>query len=262
MESGSTLLCRSETGPEILKTKAMKIFLSGYGRMGKAVETAALKENHQIIGYADRQIDWETKKSTWLQADVVIDFSLPDVAYDNIRRCFNHHIPVVIGTTGWLKFLPQVRKQCDADNQSLFFAPNFNIGINLMMYVSRQLAGLLDNQPQYRLSVEETHHIHKMDAPSGTAIKIAEDIIAQINRYKQWKSGTAQSEGVLPVISHRKGEVIGTHSLEADSEFDTITLTHKAKSREGFANGAIKAAEFLQGKTGFYTMEQMLLNKF
>lgn len=236
----------------------MKIVISGYGKMGKEVEKAALLRHHAIIAKPDRDDDWDKLKAQIENADVVIDFSMPGVVVDNIYRCFDLGLPVVTGTTGWYDRLDEVAERCDQKTGSLFYAPNFSMGVNLFFKVNEYLARLISSVEGYRAHIEETHHVQKLDAPSGTAIKTAEGIIANNQHIKKWVGHETDKPGELPVISFREGEVPGTHVVAWDSDADRITLKHEAKNRSGFALGAVLAAEFLNGKKGVFTMQDLL----
>ena len=234
----------------------MKIALLGYGKMGHEVEKAALARQHEIVVTIDNATEWTERTPLLKKADIAIDFSQPDQAVANIMRCFDLHIPIVVGTTAWYDHLPEIRQRCEAEGQGLFYAPNFSIGMNIMFCLNRQLAQLAGRYG-YRLSLTETHHIHKLDKPSGTAVKIANDIIAVSHDYDSW-SLEAQADRVLPITAIREGEVNGIHSVTAQCGADQLTLTHEAFNRQGFAQGAIAAAEFLIGKHGCFTMDDLI----
>ncbi len=234
----------------------MNVIVSGYGRMGKAVEAVCLQRGHKVVAIVDGPDDWarirpETKA-------VVIDFSLPDAAVQNILRCFRLHLPVVSGTTGWYDQLESVTRACAQANGTLMYAPNFSLGVNIFFHINKMLARAMASAEGYRVSLSETHHIHKLDAPSGTALRLADDILSLHPKLKTWKNAPADDPEVLPVISYRKGEVPGTHEVVYDSEVDTLSLKHEAKSRKGFALGAVLAAEFVHDKKGVFTMEDYL----
>ena len=236
----------------------MKIIISGYGRMGKEVEAIALQRGHVIVAKIDRPEEWEQFETLWTQADVVVDFSQPDVVVENLKRCFKAEIPVVTGTTGWYGQMEEVARECKVQNGTLFYAPNFSIGVNLFFRANRQLAKLMAGVEGYSVHIEETHHIHKLDAPSGTAIKIAEGIMMENPQPEKWVNEISDKKSELSIVSKREGKVTGTHEVVYDSEVDTITLKHEAKNRSGFALGAVLAAEFVQGKLGIFTMDDLL----
>lgn len=234
----------------------MKIALLGYGKMGHEVEKNALALGHEIVVTIDNEQEWNERLEFLKKADVAIEFSQPDQAFANINRCFDLHLPIVVGTTAWYDRLDEVKKRCLSEGQSLFYAPNFSIGMNMVFMMNKQLARFAE-QYGYSLKVAETHHIHKLDKPSGTAAKLANDIIAENSHYQRWSIEEPYSDSVLPIEVTREGEVFGIHSITAQSSADRITLTHEAFSREGLAKGALAAAQFLIGKTGVFTMESL-----
>lgn len=245
--------------------------------MGHEVEQVALQRGHKIIARIDNSSELEnlktlkSEKRSDSEGVVAIEFSTPATALNNIYRCFDMNIPVVCGTTAWYQHLDEVKSRCENENQALFYAPNFSIGMNIMFILNKQLAKLSENY-NYRLSLSETHHIHKLDKPSGTAVKLAEDIIENNDNYKSWELNqltidnlqlTSNNEQltiskVLPVEAIREGDVFGIHEVKAESDCDIIQLRHEAFSRKGFATGAVIAAEFLLGKKGIFTMENLL----
>ena len=235
----------------------MKIALIGYGKMGHELEKAALAQGHVIVATVDNPQEWTERLDLLKQADIAIEFSQPDQAFANINRCFDLRLPVVVGTTAWYDRLDEVKKRCLEEGQALFYAPNFSIGMNIMFLLNKQLARFAD-QYHYRISLAETHHIHKLDKPSGTAAKLANDIIAESSRYQSWSINEPYPADCLPIEVTREGEVFGIHSVIAESPADRITLTHEAFSREGLAQGALAAAQFLLGKKGVYTMEDFI----
>lgn len=223
----------------------MKIALIGYGKMGHAIEALAAERGHAVTLKLDKDDVWPTA----MNADVAIEFTTPATAVDNMRRCLEAGVPVVCGTTGWYADYEKVVAECKARNGRLFTATNFSIGMNIMFALNERLASLMRGRDDYKVSISETHHIHKLDAPSGTALSLREQIV---------ESGKRKEESV-PIASFREGEVPGTHTVVYDSEIDTITLTHEAHSRKGLALGALLAAEFLAtAKQGVYTMKDIL----
>ncbi|MBP8824751.1 MAG: 4-hydroxy-tetrahydrodipicolinate reductase [Flavobacteriales bacterium] len=236
----------------------MKIALYGYGKMGKAVEQAALARDHQVV----LRVDQHNAGTPPSGADVAIEFSRPEQALANMRLCMDHQVPVVVGTTGWYDRLEEVKGMVKDRQGSLLWASNFSIGVNLFFKLNRQLAELMRGQLGYTGQVEEIHHVHKLDAPSGTAISLAKDLIAANNRYTGWTlqqpNGPAAAPDQLPIISQRSGEVPGTHVVQWMSDEDRVTITHEAFGRQGFATGAVVAAEWLRGRTGFFTMDDVL----
>jgi len=236
----------------------MKIAIIGYGRMGREVERLAVNAGHEVVLRITRSNREELNAAGLHGADAAIDFSLPEAAFANIRLCMQVGVPLVSGVTGWLHRMDEARELVRTHGGSFLYASNFSIGVNLFFAVNRYLAGLMEQQKQYRADIHEIHHIHKLDAPSGTAISLAEDVIARIQRLQRWEGEQGSSPGVLPVTSERLGEVPGTHRVRWQSAIDTIYIEHEAHSREGFAAGAIAAAEWVQGKTGYFTMQDML----
>jgi len=236
----------------------MKIALIGYGKMGKIIEKFALSRGHEIVCIIDVDNLDCFDSDGFRSADVAIEFTQPAVAVDNYRRCFNCGIPVVAGTTGWTEHLPEIKKACEEDNQTFFYASNYSLGVNIFFAMNEYLAKIMNRFPSYDVSMEEVHHIHKLDSPSGTSISLAEGILSQIDRKKSWEENDSVPKETLQINTFRRNEVPGFHSVTYDSEVDTITISHNAKSRNGFALGAVVAAEFLNGKKGFYGMKDML----
>lgn len=239
----------------------MKIALIGYGKMGHIIEEIAKERGHEIVAVIDTPEEWEVFESKkFHNADAAIEFSVPTAAVENILKCFAAGVPVVSGTTGWQRELPALKEICDAGRGTLLHSSNFSIGVNIFRAVSRRLAELMNPYPQYRPSMEEVHHIHKLDHPSGTAITIAEDLIQVSERVGSWKEKTPDStaEGELPIECRREGEVPGIHAVTWDSPEDSITISHSAKSRRGFALGAVLAAEWIKDRKGFFTIDDML----
>ncbi len=236
----------------------MNIALSGYGKMGREVEKAALARNHTIVAKLDDANDWKVYHQDIQKADVVIDFSQPDVVVDIIKKCFDMHIPVVTGTTGWYHALDELTTLSHQKNGTLFYAPNFSIGVNIFFNINKTLARLMNKVNGYSVRVKETHHIHKLDQPSGTAIRIADDIVQNTDSLTGWVNEKTKEPDKLPVISKRKGEVTGTHKVIYNSDADKIELVHKARNRSGFALGALAAAVFIQNRQGVFTMNDLL----
>lgn len=226
----------------------MKIALIGYGRMGHAIETLAITRGHSIVCTIDSAAEWQVNTQMLSTADVAIEFTTPATAADNIHRCFDVNLPVVSGTTGWDDDLQSVVARCLAENRALFTSSNFSLGMNIMFRLNERLAELMRGRTDYEVSIVETHHIHKLDAPSGTALTLATAIAQQ---------GGRPMESIL-IESIREGEVPGTHTIAYRSAIDTLTLTHEAHSRQGLALGALLAAEFLLGKRGHYTMKDLI----
>jgi 4-hydroxy-tetrahydrodipicolinate reductase len=240
----------------------MKIAIAGYGKMGKTIESIAKDFGHKIVAVVDTEKDWETKNKEIGQADVIIEFTMPSAAPSNIRRCFNLNIPVVSGTTGWHDQTEIIKKECLATNNTLLTAPNFSIGVNIFFYLNRYLAKIMNRMYQYDLLLEEVHHQHKLDSPSGTAKLLADDLISLIERKESWINSKSNDTKVLQVISTRLGEVPGTHLIRYFSDFDEIEIKHTAVNRLGFARGALMAAERIKDKKGFFTFTDLMEDLF
>ena len=239
--------------------------------MGHEVEKIALQRGHEILAKIDNENDWNSfcnsatpQLNNSATQTVAIEFSTPATAFDNIKRCFNMNIPVVCGTTAWYQHFDEIKERCEKENQALFYAPNFSIGMNIMFMLNQQLAKITEKY-DYKLSLTETHHIHKLDKPSGTAVKLANDIVDNNKNYDSWelvecsmKNEECSMKNALPIEAIREGEYFGIHEVKAESSCDIISLRHEAFSREGFATGAVIAAEFLVGKKGLFTMNDLL----
>ena len=243
----------------------MKIALIGYGKMGHIIEEIALSRGHEIVSIIDEYNQEDFKSKAFRSADVCIEFSRPDAAVGNIERAFEAGVPIVCGTTGWTASLPLFREKCEKGEGALLWSSNYSIGMNIFMAVNRYLTNLMTDFPEYTTSMEETHHIHKLDHPSGTALSLAEDIIALTPSLKGWEETAAGTPALdsanLPITAFREGEVPGIHTIKWNSEADEISITHSAKSRRGFALGAVIAAEWMaknSGGKGFYTMKDVL----
>lgn len=236
----------------------MKIALIGYGKMGKTIEQIALNRGHRIVSIVDIKNPEEFQSDNFKSADVAIEFTTPATAYDNYMKSFAAGVPVVSGTTGWLDRLTEVKEMCEKEGKTFFYASNFSIGVNIFFALNKYLAKIMNNFPVYDISMTETHHIHKLDAPSGTAITLAEGIIDNVNRKDRWTLDVAEQSADLPIHAIREGEVPGIHEITYESDVDYISIKHDAKSRAGFALGAVVAAEFTAGKKGFLGMGDML----
>jgi len=234
----------------------MNIALIGYGKMGKTIEQIALDRGHQIVAIIDINNPGEFESENFRKADVAIEFTMPDTAFDNYMKCFAAHVPVVSGTTGWLDKLDIIKQKCE-EGQTFFYASNFSIGVNIFFALNKYLARIMNNFPDYDVSMTETHHIHKLDAPSGTAITLAEGILENMDRKQEWKLDEGEQAGDLVIRAVREGEVPGIHEIRYDSDVDYISIKHDAKSRGGFALGAVIAAEFTAGKQGFLGMNDL-----
>lgn len=241
----------------------MRIALLGYGKMGKMIERIAVSRGHQVVLVVDLDNRADCSVEQLRQADVAIEFTTPAVAVDNYKWCMDAGVPVVSGTTAWLDRWEEVVGYCREKGGGFFYASNFSIGVNIFFRLNKYLAKMMDNFRDYKIFIEETHHIHKLDAPSGTAITLAEGIIKNHSAYRSWKlyQGEELGEDVLPVAAKRIGEVPGIHGVTYKSAVDEIEIRHSAFSREGFAQGAVFAAEFLFGKKGVYGMDDLLSDK-
>jgi 4-hydroxy-tetrahydrodipicolinate reductase len=235
----------------------MNIALIGYGKMGHIIEEIATSRGHQIVSIIDIDNKADMDSDAFRSADVAIEFTRPESAIENIFKCFEVGVPVVVGTTGWLDKLEEVKAEMKKKNGTLFWASNFSVGVNIFNAANKFLAKIMNDYDVYNVSMTEIHHIHKLDAPSGTAITLAEGIMENLDRKKSWKLDTEESSEDIAIKAVREGEVPGTHIVTYDSEVDTITFSHEAKSRRGFALGAVIAAEFTAGKKGFLSMNDI-----
>ena len=249
----------------------MKIALIGYGKMGRMIEEIALSRGHEIVSVIDIDNQEDFDSPAFQSADVAIEFTAPHVAYDNYLKAFKHHVKVVSGSTGWMaQHGEEVKRMCTQEGQTLFWSSNFSLGVAIFRAVNRQLAQIMNRYDAYKPVMEEVHHIHKLDHPSGTAITLAEDLIGQVDRLEDWAvgqltqpdgtvEGTADAkDNQLRIDSVRRGEVPGIHSISWDSEFDSITITHDAHTRRGFALGAVLAAEYTATHQGLLGMDDLL----
>ena len=249
----------------------MKIALIGYGKMGRMIEQIAKDRGHEIVCVIDVDNQQDFDSEAFKSADVAIEFTNPTAAYGNYLKAFRHNVKVVSGSTGWMKeHGDDVRRMCSAEGgQTLFWASNFSVGVAIFSAVNRYLAKIMNGFPQYDVRMEETHHIHKLDAPSGTAITLAEEIISDVDRKKEWVKGVQRladgsvegsndvAAAQLAIESIRRDEVPGIHSVVYDSDADCITITHDAHSRKGFAMGAVLAAEYTKDHSGLLTISDM-----
>ncbi len=236
----------------------MKIALIGYGKMGKEIERIARDRGHSIVSIIDEYNLSGFDSPEFKGADVAIEFTTPASAMDNFRKCFAASVPVVAGTTGWLENMPEVTEACEKKGQTFFYASNYSLGVNIFFAVNKYLAKIMNQFPDYTVKMEEVHHIHKLDAPSGTAITLAEGIIENIERKSNWHLEAEVIPSDLAIHCIREGEVPGIHEIFYESEADVISIKHDAKNRKGFALGAVLAAEFTYGKKGFLGMQDML----
>jgi 4-hydroxy-tetrahydrodipicolinate reductase len=236
----------------------MKIALIGYGKMGKTIERIAIERGHEIVSIIDVNNLDDFDSPAFKSADVAIEFTVPQVALSNYRRAFASGVAVVSGTTGWTDELPTFRKEIEDGGHTLFWSSNFSIGVNIFMAVNKHLAKIMNQFPVYNVEMTEVHHIQKLDAPSGTAITLAEGLLDNLHRKSAWVKETETKPNELAIKSIREGQVPGIHTITYESDVDTITITHDAKSREGFALGSVVAAEFTAGKKGFLGMEDLM----
>ena len=242
----------------------MKIALIGYGKMGKTIENIATQRQHEVILRLD--VNNPEDFNQLYKADVAIEFTRPESAFQNLQRCMEAGVPVVCGTTGWLDRYEEMAHLCHACNGTFLYASNYSIGVNIFFEINRRLATMMNGYPMYDVMMEEIHHTQKLDAPSGTAITLAEGILQNISRKTHWVSHTEGKSGDyqkgeqtdIPITSKRIDPAPGTHSITYNSPIDSIEITHTAHSREGFATGAVLAAEWLVGKKGVFSMKDML----
>lgn len=240
----------------------MKIALIGYGKMGHAIERQALLRGHDIVAKVDTDTPVQIDSEAFRSAEVAIEFTSPASAYENCRKAIAEGVAVVSGSTGWLDKLPELKKFMEEREGTLFYSSNYSIGMNIFMMTNEYLARLMKEFPQYKPSMEETHHIHKLDHPSGSAVTLANAILEHSPSLTGWEAQidkeSAEDASKLHINCHRVGEVPGIHTIKWESPVDTITITHDAKSREGFALGAVIAAEWVAGKKGYYEMNQLM----
>ena len=245
----------------------MKIAILGYGKMGKIIEKIATDRKHEIVLKIDVTNQDELTVENLKKADVAIEFSTPDTVLDHIETCFKAKVPVIVGTTGWYGHLQRLKDECDQNGSTMLYASNFSVGVNIFFHINKMLAKLMNNYPYYDVQVEEIHHTQKLDSPSGTAITIAEDIVDELESKKEWvniltsQAAPALEDSVKPdqllIESLRIENVPGTHTVVYDSEIDSIEFKHTAHNRNGFALGAVLAAEWVQNKKGFYSAKDM-----
>lgn len=236
----------------------MRLALIGYGKMGKAIEEVALHRGHEVIIKIDQPNLHEFTKENLATADVAIEFTGPHSALNNVRKCLEFGVPVVCGSTGWTEHLGEMKKLCADKLGGFIYSSNYSVGVNIFFEVNKKLATLMAPHKEYEVILEETHHTQKKDAPSGTAITLAEQILEHIKRKKQWVNDLSDNPEDLEIISQRIDPVPGTHSIKYSSAIDNIEIIHTAHNRKGFAGGAVLAAEFLKDKKGFFTMKEVL----
>lgn len=235
----------------------MNIGLIGYGKMGREIEKIIEERKHSVSAKISNP---DSLEKLLEGTDVAIDFSVPDAAVTNIKWCCDHGIPIVVGTTGWYDRFEEVVKYCEEKKGAIFYATNFSVGVNILFKLNEDLAAMMSKLNQYNAHIDEIHHVHKLDSPSGTAITLAEGLIAQHSAYTSWQEQAQKvaDQGVLPIIAHRENEVPGIHEVTFDSAIDTLSIRHSAKSRKGFAEGSVIAAEYLMGKKGIFNMKNLL----
>lgn len=236
----------------------MRILLVGYGKMGQTIERLARAKGHEIVDALTVEDADKLATYTADKVDVAIEFTSPEAAVPNLITCFENNIPVVCGTTGWLQQLPQVQQKCQESQGSLLYASNFSVGVNLFFHVNEYMARIMQQHPTYAVAIKEIHHVHKLDQPSGTALTLADGILQHYPDKQGWVNEITSDPERLGVESAREGEVVGTHIVKYTSENDTFELHHVAHTREGFANGAILAAEWLPGRQGVFGMNDLL----
>jgi 4-hydroxy-tetrahydrodipicolinate reductase len=236
----------------------MKIALIGYGKMGKAIEGVATARGHEIVLKIDMDNGWEMTKENLSKAEVAIEFTGPSSATENLRRCAETPIPVVCGSTGWLKEYPRIENLYKQNGSAFLYASNFSIGVNIFFELNRKLASLMANHPEYAIELKEIHHTQKKDAPSGTAITLAEQIMEIIPSFTHWVNRPGDHASELPILSERVDPAPGTHEIKYQSPIDDIQIIHTAHNREGFASGAVLAAEYIRHKKGIFTMKDVL----
>jgi 4-hydroxy-tetrahydrodipicolinate reductase len=245
----------------------MKIALLGYGKMGKAIEKVATAKGHDIVYKVNMENAFDFMPISLQNVDVAIDFSMPSAAVDNILKCFEAKVPIIVGTTGWYDQFEMIREKCLSEGQSMVYSTNFSIGVNIFYKLNKILAKMMSEQPDYDVMIEEVHHTEKKDHPSGTALSLVNQILAENKSKTEWKGRLLYNENMpsqsvkpneLLIESKRVGDVTGDHTVRYESMIDEIGITHKAKSRYGFAKGAVFASEWIQGKKGLFTMEDIL----
>jgi len=236
----------------------MKIALIGYGKMGHAIEEIALQRGHEIVLKVGIENIQDNTVDNIKKADVAIEFTGPEVAYDNVIRCFDAGVPVVSGSTGWLQRFEEATAYCTKKNGAMLYASNFSVGVNIFFAINKRLAELMAPHKEYDVKLTEIHHTQKKDAPSGTAITLAEGILHSIDQKKKWVNEPSKNREDLEIISERIDPAPGTHIITYKSDIDDIEIKHTAHNRKGFATGAVLAAEFLTGKKGIYNMSDVL----
>ena len=241
-----------------MSTNNIKIALLGYGKMGKTIDQLVTADGHEVVLRIDKDNVADRTPENLQKADVAIEFSQPDSAFDNIKACLESGVPVVAGTTAWLDRLDEAKQLVEKHRGALFYASNFSVGVNIFFAINRQLAKMMNDHQDYAVSMEEIHHTQKLDAPSGTAITLAEGLPDNLSSKSAWVEGKEPQANEIPIKSKREGMVPGTHVVSYQSAVDTITIKHEAHTREGFAKGAILAATWIVGKQGYFGMSDLL----
>jgi 4-hydroxy-tetrahydrodipicolinate reductase len=245
----------------------MKIALLGYGKMGKAIEKIALAKGHEIVYKVTMENAFDFMPISLQNVDVAIDFSMPSAAVENIQKCFEAKVPIIVGTTGWYDQFDMIKNRCLNEGQSMVYSTNFSIGVNIFYKLNKILAKMMANHDDYDVMIEEIHHTEKKDHPSGTALSLVSHILAENKIKTEWKARLLYNENMpsqsvktneLLIESKRVGDVTGDHTVTYESVIDEIEISHRAKSRYGFAKGAVLAAEWIQGKKGLFTMDDIL----
>jgi 4-hydroxy-tetrahydrodipicolinate reductase len=236
----------------------MRIALIGYGKMGKAIEEIALKRGHEIVLKIDLDNADELNKENMSKADAAIEFSSPHSAFDNVMKCLRLGVPVICGSTGWLDKYEEVKKYCLDNNGAFLYSSNYSIGVNIFFEINKHLAQLMANHAEYNVTIAETHHTQKRDAPSGTAITLAEQVLEKISRKTKWVNHNTANPYELEIVSDRVDPAPGTHAIKYSSPIDDIEIIHTAHNRQGFATGAVLAAEFIHHKKGVFNMKDVL----
>ena len=241
-----------------IKINQMNIALIGYGKMGKMIETIAVERGHQIVLKIDVDNLSDFTRENLAKAQVAIEFTNPETAFANVTRCIEYEIPVVSGSTGWYNRLEETKRICKERNGTMICASNFSLGVNVFFEINRRLAQIMNSFSDYSVEIEEIHHTQKLDAPSGTAITLAEGVINEIPRIKKWELDGENNTNTLPIRAIRRNSVPGTHQVKYSSEIDDLEIIHTAHNRKGFALGAVLAAEYIHNKTGVFTMTDVL----
>lgn len=236
----------------------MKIALIGYGKMGHAIEQAAQARGHEIVVKIDKDNQEEFDSEAFKGADVAIEFTSPTTAEQNCRKAMDRGVKVVSGSTGWTDKLEEMKQECDEKGGTLLWSSNYSLGVNVFFSLNRYLARLMAKFPEYKAEIEEVHHVHKLDHPSGTAVSLARGIIEEDDRYEGWSEDENCGDNEVLIRHRREGEVAGIHTVDWESAIDSISITHSAKSRQGFAVGAVVAAEWVKDQKGFLTMDMLM----